>query len=61
MLNTRLSIGLDNKGVYVNLKIGRNNYTITKEDKFIDNGSCVMLLTQSKEKRIRWDSELPLP
>ena len=31
------------------LKIGRHTYTITNKDKFMDNGSCVQLLTQSKE------------
>lgn len=32
------------------LKIGRHTYTITEDDKFLDNGACVQLLTQSKEK-----------
>ena len=31
------------------LKIGRNIYTITDKDEFMDNGNCVQLLTQSKE------------
>ena len=31
------------------LKIGRNIYTITEEDMFMDNGCCVQLMTQSKE------------
>lgn len=35
------------------LKIGRNEYAITKDDSFMDNGSCVQLLTQSKEP-ISW-------
>ena len=34
----------------MNLKIGRYEYTITSKDEFIDNGICVQLLTQSKEK-----------
>ena len=32
------------------LKIGRHKYDITKEDEFMDNGACIQLLTQSKEK-----------
>lgn len=32
------------------LKIGRFTYTITAEDIFLDNGSCVQLLSQSKER-----------
>ena len=32
------------------LKIGRHEYEITKEDRFMDNGACIQLLTQSKEK-----------
>jgi hypothetical protein len=35
------------------LKIGRNLYQITEDDIFIDNGACVQLLSQSKEKS-RW-------
>jgi len=31
------------------MKIGRHEYEIIKGDKFLDNGSCVQLLTQSKE------------
>lgn len=34
----------------INLKIGRNLYEITEEDRFLDNGVCVQLVTQSKEK-----------
>lgn len=34
----------------IELKIGRHTYKITEEDRFMDNGSCVQLLTQSKEK-----------
>jgi dolichyl-phosphate-mannose--protein O-mannosyl transferase len=34
------------------LKIGRHTYTITESDRFLDNKSCVQLMTQSKEK---WD------
>jgi len=32
------------------LKISRHEYKITGKDKFMDNGCCVQLLTQSKEK-----------
>lgn len=31
------------------IKIGRHEYEITLNDEFMDNGSCVQLLTQSKE------------
>jgi hypothetical protein len=34
----------------IEIKVGRHAYTITKEDRFMDNGSIVMLLTQSQEK-----------
>jgi hypothetical protein len=37
----------------MDLKIGRFTYNITKGDKFLDNGACVQLLTQSKE-RVEW-------
>lgn len=30
------------------LKIGRHEYDITEDDQFMDNKSCVQLLTQSK-------------
>lgn len=32
------------------IKIGRHEYDISANDVFIDNGSCVQLLSQSKEK-----------
>jgi len=32
------------------LKIGRNEYVITCSDIFMDNGACVQLMTQSKER-----------
>jgi len=36
---------------YINIiKIGRHEYDIQVGDKFLDNGACVQLLTQSKEK-----------
>jgi len=35
------------------LKIGRNEYEITCSDIFMDNGACVQLMTQSKE-RSQW-------
>ena len=34
----------------ITLKIGKYNYAITEKDEFMDNGSCVQLLTQSQEK-----------
>ena len=34
------------------LKIGRNIYTITEKDSFMDNGTCVQLLTQSEERSL---------
>ena len=33
----------------ITLKIGKHEYSISDKDKFVDNGSCVQLLTQSKE------------
>ncbi len=32
------------------LKIKRNEYEISEDDEFMDNGACVQLLTQSQEK-----------
>ena len=37
----------------LNLKIGRNIYEITEADRFLDNGACIQLITQSKE-RVSW-------
>lgn len=34
----------------ITLKIGRHSYDIYESDRFMDNGSIVQLLTQSKEK-----------
>lgn len=34
----------------LDLKIGRHTYEIDGNDEFMDNGNCVQLLTQSKEK-----------
>ena len=34
----------------ITLKIGRHEYQITEKDTFMDNGACVLLITQSKEK-----------
>jgi hypothetical protein len=31
------------------LKIARHEYSITRQDRFLDNGSCVQLISQSKE------------
>ena len=33
----------------IKIKVGRFEYEITGEDKFLDNGNCVQLFTQSKE------------
>lgn len=33
----------------LSLKIGRHEYSITEADRFMDNGACVQLLTQSKQ------------
>jgi hypothetical protein len=41
------------------LKIKRHTYTITEKDLFMDNGACIQLLTQSKEKS-NWGSK-PTP
>jgi hypothetical protein len=35
------------------IKVGRHEYEISSSDEFMDNGACVQLLTQSKEK-IYW-------
>jgi hypothetical protein len=35
------------------LKVGRHEYKISREDLFMDNGACVQLLSQSREK-VRW-------
>jgi len=32
------------------LKIKRHEYEITEKDIFMDNGACIQLLTQSKER-----------
>lgn len=34
----------------ITLKIGRHEYDITSQDQFMDNKSCVQLMTQSKER-----------
>lgn len=41
----------------IELKIGRHTYVITELDRFTDNGSCVQLTTQSKE-RSHWGFRL---
>ena len=40
----------------ITLKIKRHEYEITEKDEFLDNGSCIQLLTQSKEYD-RWAQE----
>ena len=42
------------------LKIGRHEYQIQENDCFMDNGSCVQLLTQSKEKSFYGISPSPV-
>lgn len=37
----------------IELKIGREIYTITPDDKFLDNGACIQLLTQPIKKGFR--------
>lgn len=34
----------------INIKVGRHTYEIGSGDEFMDNGSCVQLVTQSKER-----------
>ena len=41
------------------IKIGRHEYDIQAGDKFLDNGACVQLITQSKEK-IEWGHQSSL-
>lgn len=44
------------------VKINRKEYEITTDDRFLDNGVCLQLLTQSKEKTIRfWQATPRLP
>jgi hypothetical protein len=42
-------------GDKMKLKIGRHEYEITEKDEFMDNGACVQLTTQSKERNARWE------
>ncbi len=42
------------------LKIGRHSYQIKEDDHFMDNGCCVQLLTQSKEKAIYGQRHTPV-
>ena len=39
--------------IVIKLKIGRNEYDIRESDEFMDNGSIIQLLTQSKEN-VSW-------
>lgn len=41
------------------MKIGRHEYELVKGDKFLDNGACVQLMTQSKEPSEWGKSPLP--
>ena len=36
------------------IKIGRNEYEITKRDIFMDNGACIQLMSQNKERVNCW-------
>ena len=36
----------------ITIKVGRHVYDIDDKDEFMDNGSCVLLLTQSKENSV---------
>ena len=42
------------------LKIGRHEYDITTADLFMDNGACIQLITQSKEKSNYGRKPLPV-
>lgn len=41
--------GLGAASCSLKLIIDRKEYTITKDDRFMDNGSCIQLLTQNKK------------
>jgi hypothetical protein len=41
---------IDESKKSIKLKIGRHEYDITENDVFMNNGSIVMLTTQSKER-----------
>ena len=43
------------------MKIGKYEYDIVVGDKFLDNGVCVQLLTQSKETCRKWGRKPPNP
>lgn len=38
------------------LTIDRKHYDITTDDRFMDNGSCIQLLTQNKKPMVRFNS-----
>ena len=42
------------------LKIGRHEYQIKESDRFMDNGHCVQLLTQSKENAVYGSRQNPV-
>jgi len=42
------------------IKIGRHEYKITEADRFMDNGACVQLLTQSKENAMYGQRHTPV-
>lgn len=44
----------------IELKIGRHTYNITENDKFMDNGACVQLLTQSKRAMMGYSRPSPV-
>ena len=49
-----------NENTLLTLKIGRHSYQIQEDDRFMDNGACVQLLTQSKEKYIYGQRHTPV-
>ena len=44
----------------LNLKVGRHSYKITELDRFMDNGSCVQLISQSKENPVYGSRQNPV-
>lgn len=39
--------------IVLTIKVGRHSYDITSRDRFLDNGVCIQLLTQAKQ-RAQW-------
>jgi hypothetical protein len=38
--------GMSGSAILVSLKIGRQVYDITEDDKFLDNGACIQIITK---------------